>query len=164
MPLNDSDMTKTRYPIDDDVTIVYERDRPVAVTMPYAAYERLRGGDPFAGRPVSREAVDLAIARSADRANAAAAVGRRRVAARERRAVAETVPAAVARALAAGAAPLRAWREGRRLTQSTLAHQARLSQAYLAELEAGAREPSVSVLRRLAAALDLLTDDLLPAE
>ncbi|MGH6926744.1 MAG: hypothetical protein ACREEV_00395, partial [Dongiaceae bacterium] len=80
-------MDKHRRSIDDEVTIVYERDRPVAVTMPYAAYERLRGTDPFAGRPVSRDPVDLAIARAGDKANAAEAASRRRVAAREDRRV-----------------------------------------------------------------------------
>lgn len=100
-------MTKHRPPIDDEVTIVYERDRPVAVTMPYAAYERLRGVDPFADRPLSRDPVDLAIARAGDKANAAEATARRRVAAREDRDVTETVPAEVARALAAGVTPPR---------------------------------------------------------
>jgi len=155
-------MTKHRPPVDDEVTIVYERDRPVAVTMPYAAYERLRGVDPFADRPLSRDPVDLDIARAGDKANAAEAAVRRRVAAREGRAVTETVPAAVARALAAGVTPLKAWREGRGLTQAVLAARAGLSRAYLAQLEAGTREPSLSALRRLAAALDLLADDLIP--
>lgn len=156
-------MSKPRPPVDDDVTIIYERDRPIAVTMPYAAYERLRGGDPFADRPVSREPVDLAIARAGDKANAAETAKRQRVAAREGRRVTETALASVVRALAAGVSPLKAWREGRGLTQSALAERAGLSRAYLAQLEAGARYPSVSALRRLAVALELLTDDLLPA-
>ncbi len=130
--------------------------------MPYAAYERLRGVDPFAGRPLSNDPVDLAIARAGDKANAAEATARRRVAAREDRGVTETVPAAVARAPAAGVTPLKAWREGRGLTQAALAARTGLSRAYLAQLEAGAREPSLSALRRLAAALDLLADDLIP--
>jgi DNA-binding XRE family transcriptional regulator len=129
--------------------------------MPYAAYERLRGVDPFAARPLSRDPVDLAIARAGDKANAAEATGRRRVAAREDRTVTEIVPAEVARALAAGVTPLKAWREGRGLTQAVLAERAGLSRAYVAQLEAGAREPSLSALRRLAAALDLLADDLM---
>ena len=155
-------MTKYRPLIDEEVTIVYERDRPVAVTMLYATYERLRGVDPFADRPFSRDPVDLAIARAGDKANAAEAAVRRRVAAREDREVTEAVPAEVARALAAGVAPLKAWREGRGLTQAVLAARAGLSRAYLAQLEAGGREPSLAALRRLAAALDLLADDLLP--
>jgi DNA-binding XRE family transcriptional regulator len=155
-------MTKHRPPIDDEVTIVYERDRPVAVTMPYAAYERLRGVDPFADRPLSRDPVDLAIARAGDKANAAEARARRGVAAREDREVTEAVPAEVARALATGVTPLKAWREGCGLTQAVLAARAGLSRAYLAQLEAGSREPSLAALRRLAAALDLLADDLIP--
>jgi mRNA interferase RelE/StbE len=155
-------MAKHRPPIDDEITIVYERDRPVAVTMPYAAYERLRGVDPFADRPLSRDPDDLAIARAGDKANAAEAATRRRVADREARIVTETVPAEVARALASGMSPLKAWREGRGLTQTALAARARLSRAYLAQLEAAAREPSLSTLRRLAASLDLLVDDLIP--
>jgi DNA-binding XRE family transcriptional regulator len=156
-------MAKTRPPIDEDVTIVYERDRPVAVTMPYAAYERLRGVDPFAERPVSRDPVDLAVARMGDQANAAEAARRRRIARREGRKVEETLPAAVVRALASGVTPLKAWREGRGLTQAALSRRAGLSRAYLAQIEAGAREPSLAVLRRLAAVLELLADDLLPA-
>jgi DNA-binding XRE family transcriptional regulator len=156
-------MAKTRPPIDEEVTIVYERDRPVAVTMPYAAYERLRGVDPFAERPVSRDPVDLAVARAGDEANAAEAARRRRIAQRERRKVEETMPAAVVRALASGVTPLKAWREGSGLTQAALARRAGLSRAYLAQIETGAREPSLAVLRRLAAALELLADDLLPA-
>jgi DNA-binding XRE family transcriptional regulator len=156
-------MAKTRPQIDEDVTIVYERDRPVAVTMPYAAYERLRGVDPFAERPVSRDPVDLAVARAGDEANAAEAASRRRIAGREGRNIVETMPAVVARALASGVTPLKAWREGNGLTQATLARRAGLSRAYLAQIEAGAREPSLAVLRRLAAALELLADDLLPA-
>ncbi len=155
-------MDKRRRSIDDEVTIVYERDRPVAVTMPYTTYERLRGADPFADRPLSRDPVDLAIARAGDKANAAEVGARRHVAAREGRAVTEAVPAEVARALAAGVTPLKAWREGRGLTQAVLAEDAGLSRAYLAQLEAGAREPSLSALRRLAASLDLLADDLIP--
>ncbi len=156
-------MTKTRPQIDDEVTIVYDRDRPVAVTMAYAAYERLRGVDPFAGRPVSRDPVDLAVARAGDKANAAETTNRRQVAGREGRSIAKTMSAAVARALASGVTPLKAWREGRGLTQAALARRAGLSRAYLAQIEAGAREPSLAVLRRLAAALELLADDLLPA-
>jgi DNA-binding XRE family transcriptional regulator len=116
----------------------------------------------FAGRPVSRDPIDLAIARAGDAANAAEAARRRRIAARERRDIAETMPVAVVRALASGATPLKAWREGRGLTQAALARRAGLSRAYLAQIEAGAREPSVAVLRRLATALELLADDLLP--
>ncbi len=73
----------------------------------------------------------------------------------------ELVPADVADRLIARENPLRVWRRYRGLTQQQLARKARISKPYLSQLESGAREASLSVLKRLAAALKLDADDLI---
>ena len=73
----------------------------------------------------------------------------------------EFVPAAIADRLIAQENPLKVWREFRGLTQQRLAERARISTPYLSQLESGAREASVSVLKRLAAALKLDVDELI---
>jgi DNA-binding XRE family transcriptional regulator len=57
--------------------------------------------------------------------------------------------------------PLRRWRE---LTQCVLAEAAGISQSYLSDLEAGKRKGDVDTLRKLAAALQVSLDDVLPDE
>ncbi len=74
----------------------------------------------------------------------------------------ELVPEEVAARLAAGEPPLRVWREYRGLSQHELAARAGLSQAYLAQLEAGRRKGSLEAFRRLAEALRVDLDDLVP--
>jgi transcriptional regulator with XRE-family HTH domain len=73
----------------------------------------------------------------------------------------EFVPAAIADRLIAHENPLRVWRRFRGLTRQRLAAKARISKPYLSQLESGAREGSMSVLKRLAAALELDVDDLI---
>ena len=63
-----------------------------------------------------------------------------------------------------GRNPLRVIRKWRGLTQSALAEKANLRQAYLSELEAGKKTPSVEALRALARALDIDVETLLPPE
>ena len=60
--------------------------------------------------------------------------------------------------------PLAFWRKHRGLTQVEMAHSVAVSQPYLAQLENGQREGSVSVYRRLAAKLGVSVDELLPDE
>ena len=72
----------------------------------------------------------------------------------------ELVPAAVADRLLAGESPVRVWRDHRGLTGKALAIQAGISGPYLAQIEAGQREPSLAVLKALAAALRVGLDDL----
>ena len=52
-------------------------------------------------------------------------------------------------------------REAKGWTQQELADAAELSQPYVSQVEAGTREPSLSVLRDLAKALGVTVDDLL---
>lgn len=64
----------------------------------------------------------------------------------------------------AAATPLAFWRRHRGLTQADMARDIGVSQPYLAQLENGQREGSVSVYQRLARRLGLSVDELLPDE
>ena len=68
---------------------------------------------------------------------------------------------AVAR-MVGGEHPLKVWREHRGMTQCGLAAVADVATSYLAEIERGQKPGSVSALRRLAAALGVAIEDLLP--
>lgn len=74
----------------------------------------------------------------------------------------ELVPAEVVNRLVAGEPPIRVWREYRGRTQAELAARSGLSQSYVAMLERGARRGTIDKLGRLAQALELDTEDLLP--
>lgn len=76
-----------------------------------------------------------------------------------------TIPAELAFALAEGEAhPLRLWREHRGLSLRALAEQAEVSASMLSEIETGRREGRLSVIRRLADALDVSLDDVVLPE
>lgn len=62
----------------------------------------------------------------------------------------------------AAATPLAFWRKHRGFTQEDMAREIGVSQPYLAQLENGQREGSVSVYQRLAKLLKLTVDELLP--
>ena len=64
----------------------------------------------------------------------------------------------------AAATPLAFWRKHRGFTQADMAQKTGVSQPYLAQLENGQREGSLSVYRRLARRLGLSVDELLPDE
>lgn len=72
----------------------------------------------------------------------------------------ELVPALVANAILDGENPVRAWRQHRELSQVQLAEAAGISQAYLAQIETGKREGTLSLYRSLAEALRVDLDDL----
>jgi len=74
----------------------------------------------------------------------------------------ETFPAEIADRLIGGENPVRVLRDYRGLTQLQLAKAAGIGRPYLAELEAGRKQGSVSVLRAIAAALAVELDDILP--
>ncbi len=74
----------------------------------------------------------------------------------------EMVPDAVVDRLAAGAPPLRMWREYRGLSQQALADAAGIGKSYIRQLGAGTRKGSVGNLRTLASAMNLDLDDLQP--
>jgi DNA-binding XRE family transcriptional regulator len=72
----------------------------------------------------------------------------------------ELVPAMVANAILDGESPVRAWRKHRDMSQVQLANVAGISQAYLAQIETGKREGTLSLYRSLADALRVDVDDL----
>ena len=74
----------------------------------------------------------------------------------------EFVPEAVLDRLIDGESPLRVWREYRGLSQSALALAADTSRVQIVDIEAGRRTGSVHTLRRLAGALGVGLDDLVP--
>ena len=74
----------------------------------------------------------------------------------------EFVPEAVVCRLVAGESPLRVWREYRGLSQAALARAAKTSRVQIIDIEAGRRTGSVHTLRRLADALGLALDDVVP--
>jgi DNA-binding XRE family transcriptional regulator len=66
-------------------------------------------------------------------------------------------------ALLAAPSPVSFWRKRRGLTQAALSKSAKISQAYLAQIEKGTRKGDVSLYQRLAATLGVDIEDLLPA-
>ncbi len=61
----------------------------------------------------------------------------------------------------ASPSPLAFWRKRAGLTQSALAQKAGITQAFLAQIEAGDRDGTVGVLKRISQALGLRIDDLI---
>ena len=110
------------------------------VTIPKAEYRRLCG--------VEEDLADI---------QAALAVQARIDAGTE-----EFVPEAVADRLIDGEPPLRVWREHRGLSQSALARAADASRIQIVDIEAGRRTGSAHTLRRLADALGIGLDDIVP--
>ncbi len=74
----------------------------------------------------------------------------------------EFLPEAVAERLIDGEPPLRVWREHRGFSQSALGRAADTSRVQIVDIEAGRRTGSVHTLRRLADALGIGLDDLVP--
>ncbi len=74
----------------------------------------------------------------------------------------EFVPEAVVGRLIDGEPPLRVWREHRGLSQAALARAADTSRVQIVDIEAGRRTGSVYTLRRLADALRITLDDIVP--
>ncbi|CAO4182606.1 Transcriptional regulator [Methylorubrum aminovorans] len=100
------------------------------------------------------EALVAAAEDNADRT--AVADFRRKLAAGEE----ELIPASVVERLVSGENRVRVWREHRGLSGAALAKQAGLAQAYLSQIETGAREGTVETYGKLAAALGVSLDDL----
>jgi DNA-binding XRE family transcriptional regulator len=61
----------------------------------------------------------------------------------------------------AAASPLAFWRRHRGLTQAALATRARITQPYLAQIEAGRRSGDIHLYARLAKALRVRIEDLI---
>lgn len=74
----------------------------------------------------------------------------------------EGFPWSVVRRLDAGENPIKVMREHRGLTQAELAGRAGINRLYLSQLETGRRTGTVGKLRKIAAALDVDLDTLVP--
>ena len=101
----------------------------------------------------AEEYQDLIDARDAEAAMRAIAAG-----------TLQTLSDADVDAYLAAVTPLAFWRKHRGFTQTDMAREIGVSQPYLAQLENGQREGSVSIYRRLAKSLGLSVDELLPEE
>jgi DNA-binding XRE family transcriptional regulator len=72
------------------------------------------------------------------------------------------LPGGLVKRMLEGEHPVRLWREQRGLTLSNLAARAGVAVSYLSEIESGRKPGSVGAFRKLAKALDLGVDDLVP--
>ena len=72
----------------------------------------------------------------------------------------ERIPAEFAERIIDGENPLRVYREFRGLTQLALAEKSGVGRSYIADIERGTRDGTVSAYRKLADALGVLIDDL----
>ena len=120
---------------------VLEADgKPAFVVLPYHEY-----------RALVEAAEDASDARALHRFAQAVEEGRE-----------WTVPVEVADRLLRGEVPLRVWRELRGMSAARLAAAVQVTPAHIFKLESGKGEPSVALLRRLARALDVDLELLLP--
>lgn len=74
----------------------------------------------------------------------------------------EAIPGEVIDQLLEGDSPIRIWRKFRGLSQQDLASSAGISKAYLSQLEGGSRMGTAAVLRRIADALKLSLEEIVP--
>ncbi len=77
---------------------------------------------------------------------------------------ADHLPVELVMRLMAGEHPVRVWREHRGLSLMALADKAGVGRSYLVEIEGRKKPGSVAAYRRLANALAVAVDDLLPTE
>ena len=110
------------------------------VTIPKAEYERLRALEE-----------DFADIQAALTIEAKIASGEE-----------ELIPSDVVDRLLTGEAPLRVWREFRQLTQVAFAQASGVNRVQIVEIEAGRSTGSVHTLYKLATALSVDVDDLIP--
>ena len=111
------------------------------VTIPKAEYDRLRA--------LEEDFADIQTALAVEA----------RLAAGEE----ELIPAKVVDRLLDGEPPLRVWREFRNLTQSELARASGVNRVQIVDIEADRNSGSVRTLRKLADALEVMVDDLIPS-
>ena len=74
----------------------------------------------------------------------------------------ELIPAQVVDRLIDRESPLRVWREYRDLSQSALARASGVNRVQIVDIEAGRNSGSMHTLRKLADALRVAVDDLIP--
>jgi DNA-binding Xre family transcriptional regulator len=74
----------------------------------------------------------------------------------------DSLPAILYRRIRAGESPVRVWRTHRKLGLNTLAARASVARGYLSEIETGKKPGSAVALRRIADALEIDMDELVP--
>lgn len=74
----------------------------------------------------------------------------------------EFVPSEMVDRILAGENIVRVWREHRGLTASALAEKAGIAQPYLSQIETGKREGTLQTMKKIADALKVTVDDLIP--
>ena len=74
----------------------------------------------------------------------------------------ELVPSIVVDRLLGGDAPLVVWREHRNLSRTELARRSRVNRVQIIDIESGRKTGSVATLKKLATALRIDLDDLVP--
>jgi ribosome-binding protein aMBF1 (putative translation factor) len=104
---------------------------------------------------LSRKEYDRLLAANEDAADAA--VAKKAIARNE-----ETLGEAEMDELLAASTPLAFWRKKRGLTQTDLAKAAGIAQGFLSEIESGLKTGDVTVLQRIAIALEISLLDLVP--
>lgn len=72
----------------------------------------------------------------------------------------ELIPADVVNRLIEGENKVRVWREYRGMTAKELAVAASVSAGYLSQIETGARDGTIDVMKRIAAALGVTLDEI----
>jgi len=114
------------------------------------------GGEKLAVMPIAD--YDRLVAEAEDRADEQAAFE----AETRRKAGEEYLPAEMVDRLLAGDPPLRIWRKHRGMTLQRLHEASGVSIGYLSQIERGERQGPTKVWRKLAAALSVDLDDILP--
>jgi DNA-binding XRE family transcriptional regulator len=75
-----------------------------------------------------------------------------------------TFPSKIVAQLIAGENPVRVFRKFRKMTGEELAAKVGISRPYLTQIETGKREPMFPIMVKIAAALDVSLDELVPAK
>ena len=76
----------------------------------------------------------------------------------------ELIPSEYVYRMLDGESPVRVWRDFRELSAKDLATAAGISAAYLSEIESGKKEGSLSALRKIAKALKVDLEDIIPVD
>jgi len=124
-----------------NLQVIEKAEKPEWAVIPYETYQRL-----------AADAEMLQDVQDYDAAKQAVAAGE------------ELVPGEVTYAILDGRNPIKVWREYRSFTQQALAKQAKISAAYLSQIESGKRKGTTAALAAIAAALGLTLDDVLEME
>ena len=75
----------------------------------------------------------------------------------------DALPVALYRRIRSGEHPVRVWRDYRGLGLNELANRAKVARGYLSEIENGKKAGSAAALRRIAEALNISMDDVVPS-